>query len=47
MPIVVKDGWAEVPAGPGLGVELAPDADARFPYDPARHWMKTRPSGAS
>ena len=42
-PIVVRDGYAEVPPGPGLGVEIIDDADERFPYDPARHWLKLRP----
>lgn len=29
---VIKNGWLELPEKPGLGVELAPDLDARFPY---------------
>jgi L-alanine-DL-glutamate epimerase-like enolase superfamily enzyme len=28
----IKDGFLELPAKPGLGVELAPDLEARFPY---------------
>jgi galactonate dehydratase len=42
-PIVVRNGYADVPSGPGLGGEVSDDADARFPYDPGRHWLKTRP----
>lgn len=43
-PIVVKDSFAEVPTGPGLGVEIIDDADKKFPYDPSKHWLKTQPS---
>jgi L-alanine-DL-glutamate epimerase-like enolase superfamily enzyme len=43
-PIVVKKGVAAVPTGPGLGVEIVDDADARFPYDPLNHWLKRRPT---
>jgi L-alanine-DL-glutamate epimerase-like enolase superfamily enzyme len=28
----IEDGWLTLPAAPGLGVELAPDAAQRFPY---------------
>ncbi|MCC7261504.1 MAG: mandelate racemase/muconate lactonizing enzyme family protein [Candidatus Latescibacteria bacterium] len=28
----IKDGYLELPAGPGLGVELAEDVEERFPY---------------
>ena len=31
---VVKDGWAYVPDGPGLGVGFDPDMERRFPYVP-------------
>ncbi len=41
-PIVVRNGYAEVPRGPGLGVEIIDDADKRFPYDPNKHWLKLR-----
>jgi L-alanine-DL-glutamate epimerase-like enolase superfamily enzyme len=30
----VEDGHVVVPCGPGLGVELVPDAARRFPYVP-------------
>ncbi len=42
-PIVVRNSFAEVPSGPGLGVEIIDDADAKFPYDPGKHWLKMRP----
>lgn len=29
---VIRDGWLELPPRPGLGVELADDLEARFPY---------------
>ncbi len=32
---VEKDGYVEIPQGPGLGVEIIPDAERRFPFDPA------------
>jgi L-alanine-DL-glutamate epimerase-like enolase superfamily enzyme len=31
---VEKDGYVEIPTGPGLGVEIIPDAERRFPFDP-------------
>ncbi len=37
-PIVVKDSFADAPSGPGLGVEIIPDADKKFPYDPRNSW---------
>ena len=43
-PIVVKNSFAEVPRGPGLGVEIIDDADQKFPYDPNKHWLKMRPN---
>jgi len=29
---VIRDGWLELPVRAGLGVELAPNLDTRFPY---------------
>lgn len=29
---VIKDGWLELPAGPGLGVDIADNLEERFPY---------------
>ena len=34
-PIVARDGWVEVPTGPGLGVEVNEEAVRRYPYSPA------------
>lgn len=31
---VQSNGYVEIPTGPGLGVELIPDAERRFPFDP-------------
>ncbi len=31
-PLVARDGWMEVPSGPGLGVEINEDALRRHPY---------------
>jgi D-galactarolactone cycloisomerase len=31
-PIQVREGWAEVPTGPGLGVEIDEDAIRQYPY---------------
>ena len=28
-----KDGYVAIPSGPGLGVEIIPDAEKRFPFD--------------
>jgi L-alanine-DL-glutamate epimerase-like enolase superfamily enzyme len=39
-PIVVKNGYADAPSKPGLGVEIIPDADKKFPYDPKNHWSR-------
>ena len=33
-PIVVKNSYAEVPKGPGLGLEIIDDADKKFPLRP-------------
>jgi D-galactarolactone cycloisomerase len=30
---VEKDGYVAIPTGPGLGVEIIPDAEKRFPFD--------------
>jgi L-alanine-DL-glutamate epimerase-like enolase superfamily enzyme len=31
---VEKDGYVEIPQGPGLGIEIDPDAERRFAFDP-------------
>ena len=33
--IEARDGWVEVPGGPGLGVEIKKEAIRRYPYAPA------------
>lgn len=43
-PIVVKNSYADVPKGPGLGLEIIDDADKKFPYDPKKHWLENYPS---
>ena len=35
-PIAARDGWVEVPAGPGLGVEINEEAIRRYPYAAGR-----------
>ena len=37
-PIVVKNSFADAPSKPGLGVEIIPDADQKFPYDSKNDW---------
>ena len=32
--LVVRDGWAELPDRPGLGIELNADVIAAHPYEP-------------
>jgi len=34
-PIEARDGWVEVPRGPGLGIEINEEAIRRHPYTPA------------
>jgi len=33
-PVVLKDGFVELPTAPGLGVELRPEVAQRYPYRP-------------
>ena len=37
-PLVVKKGYMDLPARPGLGVELAPDLEKKFPYLEGTYW---------
>ncbi len=37
-PLLPSDGELPLPAGPGLGIELADDLEARFPYQPFAGW---------
>jgi L-alanine-DL-glutamate epimerase-like enolase superfamily enzyme len=41
-PIVVKNSYADAPSKPGLGVEIIPDADKKFPYDPKNDWRNMK-----
>ena len=37
-PLVIRDGYLEVPTGPGLGVEPDLEAVARHPWQPPGHF---------
>ena len=41
-PIVVKNGYADAPSKPGLGIEIIPDADRKFPYDAKNDWRNIK-----
>jgi L-alanine-DL-glutamate epimerase-like enolase superfamily enzyme len=41
-PIVVKNSYADAPSKPGLGVEVIPDADKKFPYDAKNDWRNMK-----
>jgi L-alanine-DL-glutamate epimerase-like enolase superfamily enzyme len=41
-PIIVKNSFADAPSKPGLGVEIIPDADRKFPYDPKNDWRNMK-----
>jgi L-alanine-DL-glutamate epimerase-like enolase superfamily enzyme len=36
--LVVEDGVVEAPRLPGLGVELTPDLEERYPYRPGNRY---------
>ena len=36
----VKDGYIEIPTGPGIGIELIPDVEDKFPFQ--THKINTR-----
>jgi galactonate dehydratase len=42
-PFVVKDGFIDLPTGPGLGLQLREDVMARYPYRefPARSFPQS------
>ena len=42
-PLVVVDGYMDLPAKPGFGVELAPDLERRFPYLPGGYSARPNP----
>jgi len=33
-PLIVKNGWMQLPDKPGYGVEVIDDVEKRFPYAP-------------
>ncbi len=37
-PLVVKNGYMNLPARPGFGMELKPGLQQRFPYLPGTYW---------
>ena len=39
-PLVVVDGYMDVPDKPGFGMELAPDLEKKFPFIPGSHMRK-------
>ncbi|MFC1738916.1 mandelate racemase/muconate lactonizing enzyme family protein [Planctomycetota bacterium] len=41
-PLVVRNGYMDLPDKPGFGVELIPDIAKKFPYIPGRH-VRTNP----
>jgi L-alanine-DL-glutamate epimerase-like enolase superfamily enzyme len=41
-PIIVKNSFADAPSKPGLGVEIIPDADRKFPYDAKNDWRNMK-----
>ncbi|MBM4437532.1 MAG: mandelate racemase/muconate lactonizing enzyme family protein, partial [Actinobacteria bacterium] len=44
-PVRLVDGYLEIPAGPGLGVELSDGILDRYPYQPWRRGRPTKPDG--
>ena len=42
-PLVVVDGYMDLPERPGFGVELAPDLERRFPYQPGGYSARENP----
>ena len=42
-PMVVEDGWLEIPDRPGLGVEFNEDAALEHPYEPIDLYNLHRP----
>jgi len=45
-PLTIRDGFAEIPTGPGLGLEVDELAAARHPYEPERQIAAMLPDGA-
>jgi galactonate dehydratase len=44
--ITIRDGWAELPVGPGLGIELDRDVIAAQPYEPRDYSPAYYPDGS-
>ena len=45
-PLVVKDGYIELPTKPGLGIEINEEAIAKYPFAPWRRNNPLRPDGS-
>ena len=45
-PLVVKNGWMELPDRPGFGMEVIDDIEKRFPFEPG-HFQRENPVTAS
>jgi len=39
-PLVVRNGYLDLPKKPGFGMKLKPGVAAKFPYVPGTYWMK-------
>ena len=44
--LVLKNGYLSVPTAPGIGVELYPDAEERFPYIPRAYTTRLHADGS-
>ncbi len=42
----VKDGYIELPTEPGIGIELIPDVEDKFPFQPLKIATRLRVDGA-
>ncbi len=42
----VKDGYVEVPTQPGIGIDLIPDVEEKFPYHPVKIATRLREDGS-
>ena len=42
----VKDGYVEVPTQPGIGIDLIPDVEEKFPYHPVKITTRLREDGS-
>ena len=39
-PLVVRNGYMDLPRRPGFGMKLKPGMAAKFPYIPGTYWKK-------